>query len=244
MHRAAWIAACLATWGGAVCAQPQIEAPAVQAPEGLCAPAKLTRMIVRNVSPGLAAAAPAAQPRTIWRQGSTQLRTDELPDPSRGVHNIVVVSSPNVWMVNMAARAGQHSVDPGPTYEVRAPILPVGPGIPPVLMQLEYGCEAAFVAANMPAAPRSVPWGAEEAQLHSAAFGEHEVSILMHVRRKTPLMVVYARGGQAAFAVRYDEFRGDLPDRPDLFAPPKNVRITEAPRVAPATPPSVEGDRL
>lgn len=235
---------CLAVWTGPARAQPQVDTPPVQQREGLCAPPMLTRMIVRNISPGLAAAAPAAQPRTIWRKTSMQLRTEEIPDPSRGVHNIVVISEPDIWMVNMAARAGQHSVDPGPDYEVRAPILPVGPGMPPELMQLEYGCEGQFVAAWMPATPRAVPWGIETANLHTATFGEHEVSILMHARRKVPLMVVYAKGGQAQFAIRYDEFRADLPDRPDLFLPPKNVTITAAP---PRSPPSQQpgtGDRL
>lgn len=244
MRRLVTTGLCLAVLTGVGNAQPALEAPAVQQREGICAPAMLTRMVVRNISPGLAAAAPAAQPRSIWRKGSTQLRTEEVPDPSRGVHNIVVVSSPDIWMINMTGRSGQHSVDPGPTYEVRAPILPVGSGMPGELIQLEYGCEAEFVAARMPGAPRPVAWGIEAAQLHTAVFGEHELSILMHVRRKAPLMVVYAKGGQAAFAIRYDEFRSGLPDRPDLFAPPKNVRIMEAQPQSPPPSNTTPGDRL
>ncbi|MFN9928277.1 MAG: hypothetical protein ACK53I_15210, partial [Phenylobacterium sp.] len=126
----------------------------------------------------------------------------------------------------------------------RAPILPVGSGMPVELIQLEYGCEAEFVAARMPGAPRPVSWGIEAAQLHTAVFGEHELSILMHVRRKAPLMVVYAKGGQAAFAIRYDEFRSGLPDRPDLFAPPKNVSIMEAQPQSPPPSSTTPGDRL
>jgi hypothetical protein len=227
---------------------PSPSEPAPSSPSGACAPEKLTRMVVRNISPGLAAAAPAAQPRSIWRKGSMQLRTEEVPDPVRGVHNILVVSEPDIWVINMAARAGQHSLDPGPVYEVRAPILPLGPGMPPQLMQLEYGCEAAFAALHAPASERTVSWGAETARLHVANFGDHQVTVMLHARRNAPLMIVYARAGQAVFAIRYDEFRGDLPDRPDLFQPPKNVRITEAPpspqgRPQPgATPPL--GDRL
>jgi hypothetical protein len=214
-------------------------------PTANCAPAMLTRMTVRNISPGVPAAAPAAQPRQIWRKGSMQLRTEESPDPMRGVHSVIIVDEPNIWMVNMATRSGQRQTDPGPTYEVRAPILPLQPGMPAPLAQLEYGCEGAFVAAHAKGAPRPVPWGADTANLHTAEFGEHQVSVMMHVRRNAPLMVVYARANQPVFAIRYDDYRSDLPDRPELFQPPKSAQITEAPPAGGTPPPPQRpGDRL
>ena len=204
------------------------------APVPPCAPLRLTRMVVRNISPNLQAAAPAAQPRTLYRKGSTLLRSEESPDPSRNVHAVVVISEPDVWAMNMATRTGQHSVDPGPELNVHAPILPVSADAPPPMMGLEFGCEPEFVAQFAPQPRQVVAWGAERALVHALVRGDHALTLIMRDRSQAPLMVVYARAGKPVFAVRYDEWRADLPDRRGLFEPPQGVRFTEAPVAKPA----------
>lgn len=209
-------------------AAPASAPPAPQEPPPLCAPAKLTRMIVRNISPNLLAAATTAQPRLLYRKGSTQLRSEDSPDPGRNAHNIVVISEPHMWAINMATATGQHSIDPGPELNVHAPILPVGIGVPPTLMGLEFGCEAEFVARYAPQPRQAVAWGADRALVHAVAVDEHVVTILMRERDPAPLMIVYAREGKPVFALRYDEWRTGLSDSPALFEPPKTVTFTEA----------------
>lgn len=223
-------------------------APPSTTPSGrpLCAPAKLTRMTVRNISPGLAAAAPSAQPRTLYRRDALYLRSEESPDPQRG-QPVVIIAEPDIWQINLATRTGVHQIDPGPELVVHAPILPVGPGMPPQLMSLEYGCELQFLQAAGAAEPRqTVQWGTERAGVHVVEFGAHAVTILMNIRREAPLMLAYIREGKPVFAIRYDTYRADLPDNPALFQPPKNMRINEGPPAAkpqptaplPATPES------
>jgi len=192
-----------------------------------CAPEKLVRMVVRNVSPGLAAASPVAQPRTLYRQGTTYLRSEESPDPARG-QPVVIISEPDIWTVNMATRTGRHQVDPGPELVVRAPILPLTPDLPADFRTLEYGCELDFMRrANATEPKQTIPWGDGRATVHQVVAGEHVVSILLSDRAQEPLMVGYAKAGRPLFAVRYDDFRGNVPDRPGLFAPPQRVTITE-----------------
>jgi hypothetical protein len=113
----------------------------------------------------------------------------------------------------------------------------MGMGIPAEMMGLEYGCEMEFVAKSAPQPRQVIPWGAERALVHTVAAGDHALSILVNERRRAPLMIVYARGGSPVFAVRYDEWRADLPDRPALFEPPKNVTFTEG---ASARPPALK----
>lgn len=209
-------------------------APPMAASDGrpVCAPQKLTRMTVRNISPGLAASSPAAQPRTLHRRDAIYLRSEESPDPQRG-QPVVIVAEPDIWQVNLATRTGVHQIDPGPDLVVRAPILPVAPGMPPQLLSLEYGCELQFLQAAGAAEPRQVvPWGADKAGLHVVEFGVHTVTILMNIRREAPLMLAYLREGKPMFAIRYDAYRADLPDNPALFQPPKNMRINEGPPAA------------
>ena len=149
---------------------------------------------------------------------------------------LTVITEPDIWTINVTSRGGQHAVDPGPVFEVLAPILPVSPDLPPILRTLEYGCEAAFVAAHAPTPAQSVPWGSTVAAAHVLTFGDQSVAVMMDSQRKAPLMISYSRQGRAVYVLRYDEFREGLPDRPDLFVPPRNVRISEAPQATPPTP--------
>jgi hypothetical protein len=234
--RRVWlIGAALAALAGQAMAQPGALIPlpggsSAVSPSGrpLCAPVKLTRMVVRNISPTLSAAAPAAQPKLMYRQHSTLLRSEESPDPTRNAHNIVIIAEPQIWAMNMVTKTGQHQIDPGPELNVHAPILPVGGGVPPQFLEMEFGCEPDFIAKYAPQPRQVLAWGADRALMHVVVSGEHAVSILMHERRQAPLMIVYAKDNKPLFAIRYDEWRSDLPDRPTLFEPPKSVKFTEA----------------
>lgn len=219
---------------------PPIKPSTTTAGQPVCAPERLTRMLVRNVSPGLAAAAQAAQPRVIYRQGATFLRTEESPDPARG-QPVAVIAEPDIWVFNTATRKGQHQVDPGPDFFVHAPVLPLTPELPPALRALEYGCELEFLKRHgADVAQQSIPWGEARATVHQVQLGEHLVSMLMSQNRRTPLLIAYAKAGKPVSMVRYDEFRDDLPERPALFSRPDRYEFTEgpAPGAKPPAPPA------
>jgi hypothetical protein len=164
------------------------------------------------------------------------MRTEESPDPARG-QPVVVVAEPDIWIFNTATRKGQHQLDPGPEFFVHAPILPMAPDLPPALRSLEYGCELAFLERQGAEAPRqTIPWGEAKATLHQVQVGEHVVSMLLTERRRTPLLVAYARAAKPVFMMRYDEFRDDLSERPALFARPDSVEFTEVPPAATRPP--------
>jgi hypothetical protein len=201
------------------------------APAQACAPAGLVRVVFRNISPGLAAADPAAQPRTLFRQGTRFLRTEEDPDPNRG-QPVIIVAEPDVWVINLATRTGQHALDTEADQTVHAPVIPATDA-PPLFRTLEYGCEPEFVATHAPAPRNTTQFGATPATLHVVEGGEgHALAILMDPRRKAPLLISYIREGRPVLVVRYDDWRNDLPMREGLFAPPKNVKLQEAPRNA------------
>lgn len=205
-------------------------APGAQAQPKLppCAPPKLVYVVTRIISPGMPAAHPAAQPREIWRQGATRLRILDQPSLQTGDQALTIISEPDIWTLNLTKREGQHSVDPGPDLAAHMPILPPAEASP-VLGQLEFGCEADFVAAYAPAAERTLPWGMTQASLHRYVEGAQSVSFLMDDETMTPLMVSYLRDGKPVLILRYDAYRKDLPDRPDMFKPPAGMALKEAP---------------
>ena len=61
-----------------------------------------------------------AQPKVLYRSGRLHLRDEQPPDPDQGRHMLVVVSAPDVWIVNRADATGRHFVDPDPTPGVHA----------------------------------------------------------------------------------------------------------------------------
>lgn len=235
--------ALLGLWVGAAAGQPSLDTPALALPApgppvDACAPPQLFRAVIRNISPGVPAAARAAQPRVLYRKGAIFMRSEEEVDPVSGDQMVVIVAEPDVWMINLADRTGRHTLDPGPELVVRAPILPPGQ-VPPQLLKLEFGCEPEFIAEFAPEPERVLPWGSEKAALHRVSVGEHSVALLMLERRNRPLMVSYLRQGRPVVVYRYDDYRHGLPDRPQLFAPDRNIRIT---KIAPGegAPPSGE----
>lgn len=216
--------------------QPQPPPPPALATEvPPCRPASLVGMTVRNVTPGLQAADPRAQPRRLWRMGSQFLRSLEQPVVSQSLQNptapmarqaLTIVAEPDIWTIDLASKQGRHNLDKGPVLEVRAPIVPLG--APREFMSLEYGCEMEFVAVRAPIAQRTVRWGGVDAGIHTYSVGTASLAILMNDRTGEPLMVTYIRDGRPVQIVRYDEYRQGLPDQPDLFRPPADVTITEA----------------
>jgi hypothetical protein len=231
--------------GGASAQQvpPTVAPPKPAAATGVppCRPKSLVSMTVRNVTPGLQASDPRAQPKRLWRQGEKFLRSLEQPVVSQALQDpnapmarqaLVIVAEPDIWMIDMASREGRHSLDPGPVLEVRAPIL--NPGMaPPEFMSLEYGCEAEFVAIRAPLAQRTIRWGGVDVGLHTYTVGTASVAILLNSRTGEPHIIIHVRDGRPVTIISYDEYRQDQPDQPELFRPPADVKITEAPPPGP-----------
>lgn len=209
-----------------------------------CRPRSLVSMTVRNITPGLQAADPRAQPRRMWRLGATYLRSLEQPvispalqDPKAPMarQSLMIVAEPDIWIIDTASRQARHSLDKGPVFEVRAPILPLG-DTPLEFRTLEYGCEAEFVAVRAPIAQKTVRWGGVDAAIHTYVVGTASLAILMDDRAGEPLMITYLRDQRPVLVIRYDEYRQGLPEQPELFRPPADVQITEASDVPGARP--------
>jgi hypothetical protein len=192
-------------------------------------------MTVRNVTPGLQAAASAAQPRTLYRQGSQLMRVEEAPDYARGLQPLTIVAEPDIWLVNLTNGMAQHQRDPGPDLNVHAPVV-AGPGTPARFMGLEFGCEMEFLAANPHPPPRRMGQGANQVEVHVLIEGGQTLAVMVDPRRQVPLMVSLTNNGKPVVVMRYDAYAAGGPPRPQLFEPPKGVQLQEAPTVRPRSP--------
>lgn len=204
-------------------------APQVGPPPAACSPTSLARIVIRDISPGVAAADPRAQPRTMYRRGATQFRSEEQPDMGRGGETrLVVISEPDVWMIDLARGQGAHSLDPGPELIVQAPVLPNTPDLPALFRTLEFGCEAAFVAAHAPTPSQIGSWGLSKIGIHGLSAGDYSLAFLVDSATLRPVIITYSKAGAVVFALRYDAYQVDQPDDASLFRPPASVQIIEA----------------
>jgi hypothetical protein len=174
-----------------------------------CAPDKLVHVVASDVTPG-----------------DDRVRTEEDVDAVNGIHGLIVIAEPNIWMVNLYDRSGQHIVDPGPTFFAHAPVFGLD-GVSAKLMALEFGCEAEFIAAYAPAAVRTEQVGGRSYEVHRIEDGADSAEILEQSGARTPAFARYYRGAKLMFAVRYDLYLTGLPNHPALFTAPADIRYQE-----------------
>jgi hypothetical protein len=110
---------------------------------GHCAPEPVLKVVTAALYPGVPSDDFGSQPKTLFRRGEKYGRLEEQHNPETGLHLLIVVNEPDVWMVNRVDRTGQHIVDPGPTFRFGAPVL--GGVESEHWKQFELGCEVAFM---------------------------------------------------------------------------------------------------
>ena len=207
-----------------------IPAPAVTpTPSGSAAPAttgKMTKVVFRTVLPGLSADNPDTKPKTLYRLDNRYGRIEYPLDPATGLQALVIVASPDAWFVDRGKSTATHILDPGPTYNFRAPIAPHR-GLPPEFLGLEFGRELDFVDAHgAKVKPDRSPRG-EAVDIHESTLNGVQVLVSTEAGTRKVLSVVLARDKTILVSVHYDEYATDLPPDLSLFAPPAGVRISE-----------------
>ena len=73
----------------------------------------MTKVVIRLQNPNAKNDSFTLKPKTMYRAGTTYCRIEEQPDPERGIHGVVVINGPDVWMVNLLTKTARHMIDPG-----------------------------------------------------------------------------------------------------------------------------------
>ena len=82
----------------------------------------MLKLAVRLENPNIPKESFAAKPKLMYKAGNGYCRTEELPDPEHGIHGLMIINEPDIWMVNLLAKTAQHYVDSGPTFNGRMPM--------------------------------------------------------------------------------------------------------------------------
>jgi hypothetical protein len=186
----------------------------------------ITRIEYRGISPKTPADSFGAKPKVLYIAGTTYSRIEEQPDPAQGIHGLIVVAEPDIWMVNLFPRTAQHIVDTGPTFITHHNILERD--APKEFSSLEYGKEIEFFRSHHASPLKAELLDGQRCEV--SEFRHESYRIVLFVRADTPkpFHLDVFKDNKVFFSIRYLSYQTDLPFDPVLFRPPAGVTITEA----------------
>ncbi len=186
----------------------------------------LTRIECRYISPEIQPESFAAKPKIFYIGGTTYFRAEEQPDPPLGIHGLIVITEPDIWIVNLITHTAQHSIDPGPTFNIHHPIF--DHNAPKEFSTLEFGRESEFFsshhATSLP--PRSLE--GQRCEASEFTYADYRIVLYTRVETQKPFHLDVFRDDKPYFSYRYLSYETDLPFDANLFRPPNGIRIVEA----------------
>ncbi len=183
-----------------------------------CFPERVLKIVTAAEYPDTPPDAFVAQPRMLYRLGERYGRIEEPYSPQDNVQHLVIISEPDLWMVNLVDMTGQHMVDPGPTFIFRAPVFDSLESA--FWRRFEFGCEEAF----MKAAGARTEAMADGAVKYTHVAEGTTVSLI--VANGKPQRVEVAKPNQK-FAVRYVSFEVLSTTSTERFQRPDKVQFRE-----------------
>ncbi len=191
------------------------------------APRTMIMLTVKLESPELPKESFAAQPKRIYRAGTRYCRTEENPDIQNGIHGLMIINEPDVWMVNRLDKSARHILDEGPTFNCRMPMfVNAAEDMKKPLAQLEFGRELDFFRPKSPAPTPGPTLMGKATMVYNAKIDESE--LFLFTVPETGVPVAVARTTEKTREIFwYGEYK-EVPFDAELFAKPKGVKIQES----------------
>jgi hypothetical protein len=188
----------------------------------------MTRLTVRYHTPDLSEDARGARPKTLYLAGDRYARIEQPADSTTDSMNLIIVNEPNIWLIDVRNKTGNHSTNPGPDFSVHNPIL--GPDCPEELFDFEFGHEVDFLKQSGAKSLGSKQIGERECETKQFAAMNYLVNISVDAKKNVPIELKAFKDGKMQFTVEYLSYETDLPFDSSLFDPPKDVHLSEANR--------------
>jgi hypothetical protein len=194
-------------------------------------PKTMTKLVVQLQSADLPSDSFAAKPKTMFRAGTQFCRVEEEPDTEHGIHGMVIINEPDVWMVNLTTMTAQHVVDSGPTFNCRLPILGAEASDLPSdqakeVGELEFGHELEFFKSKGATPQQGMVLQTKQTILYRLQFGDSIVALFTYGAPERPLAVAWTRGEKKE--IFWYSGYGQMDFDPKLFGKPEHVKIEES----------------
>ena len=193
----------------------------IHAGSDICAPKRMLKAVTSAEIPGKPKGEFSSAPKISYRFSNRYGRVEEEFNPVTGLHILVVVDEPNVWIANRATAEGQHIIDSGPSFNFRATLFGDEAAASVFIRSLEIGCEVdAFDKSHIkPIELDHVVYG----MVSSYVYIEGNESIKLLTKKGKPLRLEYYKDGILDVAQNYLEYKDDLDFDPNLFLKPSGI---------------------
>lgn len=188
-------------------------------------PTTATRIVVTYDSPQIPAGSPDLLPKTIYRSGPNMARIEGVVSAETGHRILVVTNSPHLWMADLDAGTGEHTVDDGPEIGADVPIFPVKLE---ALEELQFGNELAYFQkrnAKLIERTRMLDRVCDRQDIEAE---DHTLVGCFEPMTGRPVSVGL-RVGELVIGVNYLEYDRNAPVGADTFTQPAKIKFTEKP---------------
>jgi len=187
--------------------------------------AKMTHIVFRIVDPSIPEGHFGLAPKEMWRVGTRYMRMEEVPNPERGIHGLIIVDEPHIFMINSYDNRGTHILDPDPTFKVHMPIFPFPQASD--ISKLEFGGEWEFFSQRHARQMPNVKAGDHRYKSYMLEIDGASLILFTDETSNQPVQLAL-ESDDAAYAIRYDTYETGLEPDMNLFKVPAGVKINEA----------------
>lgn len=185
------------------------------------APKSMKKFEVRYVADDIDPASFGAKPRTCYRAGETYGRVEEAPDEPLGLHGLIIIAAPDVWMINLIDSSGKHIVYKTSPIQARMPILASGQQ---AFKDLEFGKELLFFT-NKNIAPTEGPLvDASKTKSYKYSQSSIDTELLVNDNSEPLKLIISTPSGKRTLV--YSGYK-TLPFDINKFKQPDNVSFSE-----------------
>ncbi len=165
----------------------------------------------------------AGQPRYCYRAGEIYGRIEEALDSKLGLHGLIVISCPDVWIINLADKTGKHLLDQAKVSTVHMPILA---SRQQPFVDLEFGRELQFFKSRNIAGLPGPTIGGGKTTSYKFDGGPIQLELLVNSDSNTPLqMLITSPKGKRT--LEYLSYK-TLPFSAAKFIKPEEIAYSEA----------------
>ena len=187
----------------------------------------MTKVVFRTLEPPSPEGSFAAKPKTLYRYGSTKGRLEEEPDPAMKLHGLLICNEKDIWMINLWDKTGRHIIDPGPTYNFHANIVPpTEPNKPPKIDGFQIGYELAYMKGRG-VVPKAISFNGVSVLLYESTDEGFILRVYVSPTTGLPLGVSVLEGPRTLTMLWYDEYLTSVKPDDSLFVPPAGLQISE-----------------
>jgi len=161
----------------------------------------------------------------VWRLGEKYVRVEEAPDPTKGLHILVIIAEPHAWNINLYDKTGRHIIDPGPTFVAHYPLFLWESSAE--VRKLEIGQEMNFFNQHHARILPDASIDNVDCRVLQLELDNRIITLYIAKASNVPFQIE-TRGGPFDATIRYEKYETDL--KPDLskFEPPDEISFIDS----------------